>query len=98
MSAGSISSSTATTLARVGGIVFGAGTQLLFLWTAYQLFWFLREPQHNGHAFAPMRDLLLALFFAWPHSLLLYPAVQKRLKAYVHPQLMGCVHCCSHMH
>ena len=93
MSAGSIPTPTTFTLARLAGLVFGAGTQLVFLWTAYQLFLFLREPQSNAHGFSPARDALLALFFAWPHSLLLYPAVQKWLKSYVHPQLMGCVHC-----
>lgn len=93
MSAGSIPTPTTLTLARLSGLVFGAGTQLVFLWTAYQLFLFLREPQANAHGFSPARDALLALFFAWPHSVLLYPAVQKWLKTYVHPQMMGCVHC-----
>lgn len=93
MSAGSVTSSRALSLPRVGGVAFGVGTQLLFLWTAYQLFLFLRGPLAASHHFHPVRDALLALFFAWPHSLLLYPAVQKRLKSYVHPQLMGCVHC-----
>ena len=93
MSAGSISSPKTLTLSRFCGLAFGAGTQLLFLWTAYQLFLFLRGPQGLGHGFHPVRDLLLALFFAWPHSVLLYPATQKWLKSYVHPQLLGCVHC-----
>lgn len=93
MSAGSITSPTTLTLSRASGLAFGAGTQVLFLWTAYQLFLFLRGPLAVSHHFHPVRDILLALFFAWPHSLLLVPSVQKWLKAYVHPQLMGCLHC-----
>lgn len=93
MSAGSIPTSTPSSIARACGLALGVGTQLLFLWTAYQLFLFLSGPSDRGHGFHPLRDVILALFFAWPHSVLLYPGVQKWLKAYVHPQLMGCVHC-----
>ncbi len=93
MSTGSISSPSSWTLPRLCGLAFGAGTQLLFIWTAYQLFLFLREPRETGRAFNPWSDLLLAIFFAWPHSVLLYPTVQKRIKAYLHPYLLGCLHC-----
>lgn len=85
------------TMARLGGIAFGAGTQILFLWTAYHLFLFLRGPisasVSGSRPFAPLWDCLLAAFFAWPHSLLLHPAFQKRLKAHVNPMFMGCIHC-----
>lgn len=93
MSAGTISPTTTITLPRILGYAFGVGTQLLFLCTAYQLFLFLRGPLSVSEHFHPLRDGVLALFFAWPHSLLLLPAVQKWLKTYVHPQMMGCVHC-----
>jgi methanethiol S-methyltransferase len=74
------------------GAVFGLATQVLFLYTAVLLFFFLRD----GGSLAPHRPWLnvsLALFFAWPHSLLLVPSVQKRLKRYMPSELMGCVHC-----
>lgn len=78
---------------RAAGILFGVATQGLFLWTALNLFWFLRGPLPPGGRFAPVTDLLLAVFFAWPHSLLLVPPVQRWLKQHIHPAFMGCIHC-----
>jgi len=86
-------------LGRLVGIGFGVLTQVLFLWTAYHLFWFLRGPLpvdgvFPEHArFVAWADTLLALFFAWPHSLLLFPPVQKWIKQRVEPAMMGCIHC-----
>jgi protein-S-isoprenylcysteine O-methyltransferase Ste14 len=80
---------------RVAGICFGVGTQILFLYTAYGLLNFLRfgTTQHiQGWAAV---DIALAVTFAIPHSILLLPPVQKRLKAWLAPGLMGCVHCAT---
>ncbi len=93
MSAGTVTTQSQASTGRVAGIAFGVGTQLLFLWTAAQLFLFLRGPWPQHGNFAPFRDVMLAAFFAWPHSLLLYPPAQKWIKQHLQPSLMGCVHC-----
>ncbi len=82
-----------TRVGRIVGIAFGVGTQIFFLWTAYQLFFFLRGPLHSERAFTPVLDVLMAACFAWPHSLLLVPQVQRWIKRYIEPAMMGCVHC-----
>jgi protein-S-isoprenylcysteine O-methyltransferase Ste14 len=78
---------------RAIGILFGIATQGLFLFTALCLFQFLRfgSDRYVSNWF-PV-DLCLAIGFAVPHSVLLVPAVQKRLKAWVPPGLMGSLHC-----
>lgn len=43
----------------VAGFLFGAGTQLLFLWTAVKLFLFLRYGGHSMRSFSPTWDVLL---------------------------------------
>lgn len=80
---------------RVLGIAFGVTTQLLFLWTAVNLFLFLQGPLPNTGRFAPVTDLLLAAFFAWPHSLLLLPPVQRWIKQHIEPAFLGCIHCAT---
>ena len=80
-------------LATVGGFLFGASTQLFFTWTAVQLFLFLRYGGHLTQSFSPMWDVCAAVFFALPHSILLLPAVNKRLRRSLPSELLGCVHC-----
>lgn len=77
----------------VAGFTFGAATQLVFLWTVVELFQFLRYGSYSSHAFSPLRDTGLALFFALPHSLLLLPAVNKSMRRSIPSELLGCVHC-----
>ena len=52
------------------GIAFGFGNHVLFAFTVWQLFWFLREPSRLpascGELVGSIR--LLAIFFAVPHS------------------------------
>ncbi len=36
---------------------------------------------------------IMAIFFAWPHSLLLMPAVQRKIKQRIPAGLIGCIHC-----
>lgn len=85
------------------GVAFGVLTHLLFAVTVWHLVWFLA-----GHA--PARpeafradgqtammlivDTLLAVGFAVPHSLLLLPAVRRRLVGkVVRSELYGCLFC-----
>ncbi len=75
------------------GLVFGVGTQIFFLITAWNLFLFLRYGSSTQGSYWIATDTLLALFFAWPHSLLLVPSVQKRLKSLVPGAWMGLIHC-----
>jgi protein-S-isoprenylcysteine O-methyltransferase Ste14 len=77
----------------LAGFLFGAGTQLLFLWTAVQLFLFLRYGGHSARSFSPIGDGCWAMFFALPHSILLLPSVNKRLRRHLPSELLGCVHC-----
>ncbi|MCA9016262.1 MAG: hypothetical protein KDA77_13100, partial [Planctomycetaceae bacterium] len=61
---------------RFVGITFGLATQLLFLFTVWHLFWFLKEDYRNHAAGYLWLDAVLALQFAIGHSLLLYPKVR----------------------
>jgi protein-S-isoprenylcysteine O-methyltransferase Ste14 len=78
---------------RLAGIVFGLATQLLFLATVVRLYLFLA----GGHAQAPpgslWLDAALAVQFAVPHSLLLWPPVRQRLRRWIPAEFYGCVFC-----
>jgi protein-S-isoprenylcysteine O-methyltransferase Ste14 len=78
---------------RWGGIIFGLATQALFFWTVINLFQFLRYGGSGARPFSPAWDVLLALGFAWPHSVLLIPGVQKILRKHIPAGWLGCVHC-----
>jgi methanethiol S-methyltransferase len=75
------------------GISFGVATQLLFLLTVPCLFLFLRFGAKSIHANWILVDTLLALGFCLPHSILLAPPVQRRVKQWIPGALMGCLHC-----
>lgn len=86
---------------RTAGILFGIGTHVLFAFTVWHLFWFLKGGQ-PGHATADggavahaiAIDALLAVAFAAPHSLLLVPAVRKAIVARgLASPLYGCFYC-----
>jgi len=72
---------------RIAGILFGVLTHALFAFTVWHLVWFLAGHGPAGPAVAasarevaPLAvDLGLAVLFAVPHSLLLLPAVRRRL-------------------
>lgn len=86
---------------RTVGIVIGVGTHLLFAVTVWHLFWFLKGVPLNaarwsgvGTGSALVIDALLATSFALPHSLLLVPAVRRRiLGAGVPAPFYGCLFC-----
>ena len=84
---------TSLTLARSCGIVFGIGTQMLFLWTVVHLFLFLRFGSTQSYRHGLLVDCILSIGFALPHSLLLAPPIQKRMKSWIPSGLVGCVHC-----
>lgn len=83
---------------RTAWSIVGWSTHALFGVTVYYLFLFLRGPTHPpaldaaDHRSAAI-DLLLALQFAVPHSLLLLPGVRKRLTAYVPSPMYGVFFC-----
>ena len=92
------------------GIFFGVATHALFAFTVWHLVWFLKGPTplvdaglgahaDGGGALAVAGrslciDALLAVVFAVPHSVLLLPAVRKRLVAAgIAGPFYGCFFC-----
>ena len=83
---------------RASGIAFGLVTHGLFACTVWHLFWFLKGAAvaHGGEPRwqAILADAALATAFAAPHSLLLVPAVRRRIVAAGVPgPLYGCFFC-----
>lgn len=85
---------------RTAGIVFGLGTHLLFAFTVWHLFWFLKggvpvaDEPGPAAAGALAIDALLATAFAIPHSVLLLPAVRRKLvTAGIASPFYGCFYC-----
>jgi len=78
---------------RLLGIGFGVLTQAVFLATLWPLYRFLR----NDFAAAPEGslwiDAALALGFAIPHSILLYPPTRKFVTRWLPSELYGCLFC-----
>ncbi len=75
------------------GVALGVATHVLFAGTVCGLFWFLAGWSHRP--VGPLwMDVLLALQFAVPHSLLLYPPVRKRLGRWIAPAFYGLFYCC----
>jgi methanethiol S-methyltransferase len=74
---------------RALGILFGLGTQAFFAFTVWHLFWFLRDgvaAQPHPSLFV---DVLLALQFAVPHSLLLQPKSRASIAKYLPSEMFG---------
>lgn len=81
-------------LRRAAGWLLGIATHGLFAFTVWHLFFFLRDGRVDdagGPGLA--RDFGLALGFALPHSLLLWPPCAKRLKRWISPYFYGCFYC-----
>jgi len=85
---------------RICGILFGVGTHVLFAFTVWHLFFFLRDGESSltsgENQWSPLSaDLLLALQFSVIHSLLLYPSVQRALTRWIPKPFYGCFFCTS---
>lgn len=76
-------------VARASGILFGIATHLAFGATVWKLFHFLSETPSGEWPGGMALDVLLALQFAIPHSLLLHRAVRKRL-TWIPAPFYGC--------
>lgn len=85
--------STPRDLGRLAGFCFGIGTQLLFLWTVVYLFLFLRYCEGTSLAGWWWSDALMAAGFGLPHSVILFPPMQKRIRRWLPGGLIGCLHC-----
>jgi methanethiol S-methyltransferase len=79
---------------RAIGFAFGIGTQLFFAVTVWHLYGFLKGPDLpvavSGNL---LFDCALAILFAIPHSLLLYPAIRSRLTRLIPQAFYGCFYC-----
>lgn len=78
---------------RFVGITFGLATQLLFLFTVWHLFWFLKEDYRHHTAEFLWIDAVLALQFAVGHSLLLYPKIRNLITRWLPAPFYGSLFC-----
>ncbi|QDV50031.1 hypothetical protein [Gimesia fumaroli] len=78
---------------RFVGITFGLATQLLFLFTVWHLFWFLKEDYRHHAAEFLWIDAVLALQFAVGHSLLLYPKIRSLITRWLPSPFYGSLFC-----
>jgi protein-S-isoprenylcysteine O-methyltransferase Ste14 len=77
------------TIRRSLGLAIGVAVHLLFAYTVWRLFWFLKEgagPTTDGSL---LIDAALALQFAIPHSALLHPSVRRRISQWISPAFYG---------
>src|ERR1700690_128423 len=79
---------------RAAGIAFGVGNHVLFAFTVYYLFWFLKGSQPA----APVRsnlliDFLLTVLFIIPHSVMLLPTVRQQLSRFLPDEFYGTIFC-----
>ncbi len=77
---------------RMVGISVGLVTHALFAVTVWHLFWFLQGGVRHERG-ALWIDLLLAVQFAVVHSLLLLPAVRRRLECWIPAAFYGLFFC-----
>jgi protein-S-isoprenylcysteine O-methyltransferase Ste14 len=86
---------------RAGGIAAGVATHLLFALTVWHLYWFLAGKPPNAplasaspnRGWALAGNLVAALVFALPHSVLLHPTTRGRLKSWISPAFYGLFFC-----
>jgi protein-S-isoprenylcysteine O-methyltransferase Ste14 len=75
---------------RIGGWSFGIITHAVFAATVWRLFLFLQDTRYETTAGSLLADILLALQFAVPHSVLLHPATRRRLDRLIPSAMYGC--------
>lgn len=80
-------------VSRAIGVAVGIGTQVLFAATVYRLFYFLGGRMGAIAPRAVVVDIVLALQFAIPHSLLLLPAVRKAITRIIPRAFYGSLFC-----
>lgn len=83
---------------RALGIGFGLATQVVFLATVWQLYWYLHGVDSGNRERATpwfAVDALLALQFAVPHSLLLLPKSRAKLARWLPAGLYGTLFCAA---
>ena len=85
--------SSGISLRRLSGFAFGVGTQAVFGVTVVGLYSFLRYGVVNSAQPWLLMDLLLALQFAVPHSILLHPATRRLLRSWISPEFYGVFFC-----
>ncbi|HVU87554.1 MAG TPA: hypothetical protein VHD36_09540 [Pirellulales bacterium] len=79
---------------RAAGIFFGLATHGLFAATVWYLYFFLKGDAEVAPARGSLGiDGFLALQFALPHSVLLLPAVRRRLTRAIPAPFYGCFYC-----
>jgi protein-S-isoprenylcysteine O-methyltransferase Ste14 len=78
---------------RIAGFAIGIGTQAFFAVTVVGLFSFLRYGVTPTAAPWLLTDVLLALQFAIPHSILLYPKTRQRLRPWISSEFHGVFFC-----
>lgn len=76
-------------MARLAGWTAGIGTHVLFAYTVWHLFWFLKDGRASSDHGSLWIDLALALLFAVPHSLLLYPTIRQKITRWIPPAFYG---------
>ncbi|MFN9041960.1 MAG: hypothetical protein ACK5YO_37080, partial [Planctomyces sp.] len=77
----------------LAGVAFGVGTQALFALTVVLLFSFLRYGISRPASGWLWTDLLLALQFAVPHSVLLHPRFRDLFRRWFPAEMHGAFFC-----
>jgi protein-S-isoprenylcysteine O-methyltransferase Ste14 len=81
-------------ICRATGIAFGFSTQVLFLFTVWYLFWFLRDGSIGArHGNWILCDSALAVFFAVSHSVMLVPQTRRYLSRWIPSPFYDSVFC-----
>lgn len=78
---------------KLAGIAYGIATHLLFAVTVWHLFWFLYGGAMPSTTQGLWLNVVCALMFAVPHSLLLHPAIRGRLTHWISPAFYGLFFC-----
>ena len=82
-------------LSRALGIAAGVATHVLFVYTVWHLFWFLKSGRPATEPTSLWRAAGLALMFAVPHSLLLWPPIRSRLGRMIPAAFYGLFYCAA---